>query len=253
MSIVYEHVSFAYPFKRNQWLPTLQDVSFTVETGEFICLVGPSGCGKSTLLKLTSGLLKAGEGKIRFTIPTTPDRPQVAMVFQQYGVFPWLNVLDNITFGLQRHALTATAKQARAQEYLERVHLSGFEHAFPDQLSGGMQQRVNLARAFAADAAVLLMDEPFGSLDAQTKLTLQAELLHIWEAERKTVVFITHDVDEALLLSDRILVFSPRPAMVKSEIIVPLPRPRHFRDLDDAAIRELRWRIWDQLEVLKHV
>lgn len=225
-------------------------VNFQVQTGEFVSLVGPSGCGKSTVLKIIADLLRPTAGNVAVSAPDRdPHAPLVGMVFQQHGVFPWLTVMDNVLFGLQRHRLSQTEKRQRAQTYIDRVHLNGFEDAYPHQLSGGMQQRVNIARAFVSGAPILLMDEPFGSLDAQTRLILQGELLQIWQQERKTVLYVTHDIDEALLLSHRVLVMSRRPGCIKADITVPLDHPRQLTDSDHPLMRELRWRIWNLLEV----
>jgi NitT/TauT family transport system ATP-binding protein len=250
MGITCKGVSYDYTLAKRQKLTSLQNVSFAVPTGQFVSLVGPSGCGKSTLLKLFAKLLQPTSGTISFTdVEANSYRPPVGMVFQQHGVFPWLNVLDNVVFGLQRHPLSSTEKKELALAYIDRVHLTGFETAFPHQLSGGMQQRVNIARALVSQAPILLMDEPFGSLDAQTRLVMQDELLTIWESERKTVVYVTHDIDEALLLSDRVLVMSSRPGVIKADIIVPISRPRHLNDIENSTLRELRWHIWNLLEL----
>jgi NitT/TauT family transport system ATP-binding protein len=252
MSIICEGVAYNYPLQKRQTLPALQDISLEIKTGEFVALVGPSGCGKSTLLQVFARLLPASKGIIRFT-STTPDQnlPNVGMVFQQHGVFPWLTVLDNVIFGLERHRLTQAEKRARALACLQRLHLTGFEAAYPYQLSGGMQQRVNIARALVSQAPILLMDEPFGSLDAQTRLVMQEELISLWENERQTVVYVTHDIDEALFLSDRVLVMSHRPGRIIADIAVPLTRPRTLPDIDAPQIRKLRWQIWNMLDV-KH-
>ncbi|MBC7814178.1 MAG: ABC transporter ATP-binding protein [Burkholderiales bacterium] len=250
MGISCKGVSYSYPLPKGQTLTSLQNVSFTVETGQFVSLVGPSGCGKSTLLKLFAKLLRPTSGTVHFTdVEADSYRPEVGMVFQQHGVFPWLNVLDNVVFGLQRHPLSRAEKNELARAYIDRVHLTGFETAYPHQLSGGMQQRVNIARALVSQAPTLLMDEPFGSLDAQTRLVMQEELLTIWESERKTVVYVTHDIDESLLLADRVLVMSSRPGVIKADITVPIPRPRHLNDIENSTLRELRWHIWNLLEL----
>jgi len=248
MGIVCERVGYTYALPRGKSLTTLQNISFSVATGEFVALVGPSGCGKSTLLKLMADLLPVTEGAIRFT-DAGSNRLQVGMVFQQFGVYPWLNVLDNVLIGLESYSISLAEKRERAYETIKSVHLSGFESAYPHQLSGGMQQRVNIARALVSQAPILLMDEPFGSLDAQTRLLMQEELMMIWESERKTVVYVTHDIDEALLLSDRVLVMSHRPGIIKADITVPISRPRHLNDIDNPTVRELRWQIWNLLDL----
>jgi len=248
MGIFCERVGYTYALPKGKSLTTLHNVSFGVSTGEFVALVGPSGCGKSTLLKLLADLLSPTEGAIRFT-DVGSSRLQVGMVFQQFGVFPWLTVLENVLIGLETYPISLAEKRQRARATIASVHLSDFAAAYPHQLSGGMQQRVNIARALVPQAPILLMDEPFASLDAQTRLLMQEELLTIWESERKTVVYVTHDIDEALLLSDRVLVMSHRPGVIKADIPVPMPRPRHLHDIDNPTFRELRWRIWNLLDL----
>ena len=207
----------------------LNGLSFEVKAGEFLCLLGTSGCGKSTILNVLAGFVDSTDGEVildgrRITGPG-PDR---AMVFQRHALFPWRTVLQNVEFGLRMLGWSTTERRRRATELIHLVGLSGFEKRYPAELSGGMEQRVGLARTLAVDPVVLLMDEPFGSLDAQTRIMMQEMLLRIWDEADKTVVFVTHDVDEAILLADRIVVLTARPGSVKGEIPVALPRPRSY-------------------------
>ncbi|MDD2439213.1 MAG: ABC transporter ATP-binding protein [Methanosarcinaceae archaeon] len=205
----------------------LENVSFEVKDGEFVCILGPSGCGKTTLLRIAAGLetLSSGEILLNGEKITGPD-PKRGMVFQQYSLFPWRTVIENITFGLEMQKIEKTEAQKRAEKYLELVGLEQFKDSYPHELSGGMQQRAAIARAFANEPEVLFMDEPFGALDAQTRNVLQDELLKIWAQKHVTFLFVTHSVDEAVFLSDRIVVMSARPGRVKEIINVELPRPR---------------------------
>jgi len=232
---------------KNQNLQVLRDINIEAESGEFICILGPSGCGKTTLLRIIAGIEQADEGEVILPSITDKHHVQTAMVFQDNNVFPWMNVMDNILFGMQNTGLSLNEQVKQAKGLVNLVKLSGFENMYANRLSGGMQQRVGIARAFAANAEVLLMDEPFSALDAQTRLTMQEELLGIWWQHRKTVVYITHDIDEALLLGDRIYILTRRPATVKEVINVDLDRPRGLHDIDKPEIRELRWKIWKSL------
>jgi NitT/TauT family transport system ATP-binding protein len=214
-------------------LIALKNVSFDVEAGEFVCLVGPSGCGKSTLLRILAGLLLPDQGQVWLGgEPVTEPRRQVGLVFQQANLMPWRTVLANVLLPLE--VLNAPQDQARAQarELLELVGLSDFSQAYPADLSGGMAQRVAIARALAHDPDVLLLDEPFGSLDALTRERMGLELLHIWQARRKTVLMVTHSVSEAVFLADRVLALSPRPGTVTATVTVNLPRPRELALLE---------------------
>lgn len=226
-----------------------EGLTFEVAEHEVLCILGPSGCGKTTLLRLIDGLLAADSGEVlidgrRVASPS----PDVAMVFQQFGLFPWKRLDQNIAYGLKLRGKSPVETTAVVDRYVNLVGLSGFEHCYPYQLSGGMQQRAGLARALAVNPSVLLMDEPFGSLDAQTRETLQEELLRILEREPKTVLFVTHSVDEAIFLGDRILVMTPRPGRVREILSVEIPRPRDISQAraDDRAIK-LRTHIWEQL------
>lgn len=215
-------------------------VNFTVRRGEFVCIVGPSGCGKTTVLRMLAGLEQPLSGNLRIDSQTTP-----AMVFQENSVLPWLTVAQNVAFPLSLKGVPKDRQRARVAELLALTGLSDFAEARPHQLSGGMKQRVSVARALVDDRDILLMDEPFGALDEQTRLTLQQELLSIWERTGKTVVFITHSVDEALTLADRVLVMSPRPGTIVADLAVPFERPRDVVELRrDKRFWDLTYEVW---------
>ena len=218
----------------------LERVNFQVDQGEFVCLVGPSGCGKSTMLNILGGFLKETRGEVRVEgAPVNgPDAGRI-FVFQENGVFPWLTVEENVGFGLLKRPSAERAR--RVEHYVQMVGLTGFEKAYPRELSGGMKQRVEIARALAAEARVLFMDEPFGALDFLTRLKMRQDLIRIWQAEHKTILFVTHDIEEAVQLADRVLVMSKRPATIQEEVVVDLPRPR---DLDAPGYLAARDRIF---------
>ena len=225
----------------------LSDVNLTIREGEFLCLVGPSGCGKTTVLRTLAGLEKQTSGEVRCTIDAR-GRPLRSMVFQGHGVFPWMTALDNAAYGLAARGVGKSERYGIARDYLAKLGLQAFEKAYPRQLSGGMLQRVNLARAFANDPAILLMDEPFGALDEQTKILAYEDLLKLWEGSCKTVVFITHNLDEAIILGDRVAVMGKRPGRIKDIVDVKLSRPRNVLDMqNDRDYVEVRRRIWDSL------
>jgi NitT/TauT family transport system ATP-binding protein len=233
-------------YSRNQEVTALEDISFEVAEGEFLCIIGPSGCGKSTLLNIIAGLEKPDRGEVLIDgqIINRPGPDRVVM-FQDDALFPWLNVLDNIEFGMKMKNTPKDKRRALALEFLRMVHLSTFKHSFVHELSGGMKQRVALARALAINPRLLLMDEPFGSLDAQTREILQADLQEIWALTEKTIIFITHNVREAVCLGDRVLVCSARPGRIKKEIKIELPRPRKLGSLElikvsNVIMQELR-------------
>lgn len=226
----------------------LADVSFEVGAAEFVSIVGPSGCGKSTLLKLLAGLADLSSGQVRFETEPAEARPRNAMVFQEHGIFPWLSVLDNVAFGLEMQGVSRRERHARARAFLAQVGLEAFAGSYPHELSVGMRQRVAIARAFLTDPQVLLMDEPFSALDPPSKLVLQEELLRIWRDHQKTVIFVTHDIEEAVLLGDRVLVMSGHPGRIRETIQVPLGRPRDLRDREQPAVRTITWHIWQAIE-----
>jgi NitT/TauT family transport system ATP-binding protein len=228
-------------------LIAIDGVTFEIAHGEFFMIVGPSGCGKTTLLRILAGLESPTSGNIEIESPRS-DRPLNSMIFQGDSIFPWMTVWNNAAYGLKMRRTPRHLIKEVVDHYLARTGLTRFAHYYPHQLSGGMRQRVSIARAFANDPEILLMDEPFSALDAQNKLLLQEELLRIWEEHKKTVVFITHSVDEAVFLSDRIMVMTAQPGKVKTFVSVPLPRPRNLMELQRSApYGELITHIWSSL------
>ena len=224
-----------------QAFEALHNVSITIAPGEFVCLLGPSGCGKSTLLGALAGHLQPSAGTVHVDdIPVQGPHSDRGLVFQQHTLFPWKRVLDNVAFGLKMKGVERAARLAQARDLLKLVGLEGFEHSFPSQLSGGMQQRVEIARVLINHPRVMLMDEPFGALDAQTRLKMQGLLLDVWSRVQTTIVFITHDIDEALFLADRILVMSPRPGRIIEEIRLGFARPRHAELMTSGEFTRLK-------------
>jgi ABC-type nitrate/sulfonate/bicarbonate transport system ATPase subunit len=242
-------VQFAGVTMRFGAMEVLHDVSLGVATGEFVCIVGPSGCGKSTLLNIAGGFLAptAGSVAIDGEQVSAPDRRRI-FVFQERGVFPWLTVERNIGFGL--FDMTAEERRKRVAQYVQLVGLSGFEHAYPRELSGGMKQRVEVARALAVNPDVLYLDEPFGALDSITRLQMRSELLRIWQAERKTVLFVTHDIEESVQLADRVVVMSARPGRIQRVVDIDIPHPR---DLSSRRYIELRDLIFGEIGLAHQV
>jgi NitT/TauT family transport system ATP-binding protein len=227
-----ENVSHTFTSDRGS-VDALRDVTFSVAVNEFVCIVGPSGCGKSTLLKIIADLETPTSGNVIFH---AGQRPRGGLVVQENGTFPWMSVVENVAFGLRLGGMSKDERRKRALVFLERVGLSDFADHYPHELSVGMRQRLGIGRAVVMDAPLLLMDEPFGALDAQTRRHMQSELLNIWAGDRRTVVFVTHDIEEAVLLGDRVLVMSARPSSIVAEIPVSLERPRSFsRDLARAS------------------
>lgn len=225
----------------------LDRVSIDVRAGEFVCIVGPSGCGKTTLLKIIAGLLAPTSGVVTYGVATENGLPRNGLVFQEHGVFPWMTVLDNVAFGLEMRGVSKKERRARAAAFIDRVGLSAFADRHPHELSVGMRQRVGIARAFVADVPILLMDEPFGALDAQTKLVLQEELLQIWREDQKVVIYVTHDIEEAVHLGDRVLVMTGRPGTIREDLRVPLPRPRDLTP-GQPEVQAIASPIWRLLE-----
>lgn len=235
-----------YPGVRGP-VAALRDVSFAIHEGEFCALIGPSGCGKTTLLHILAGLIPPTSGT--FTIPQhRPDRLAAAVVFQGVSTLPWMTVGQNVDYGLRLLRVERPERRRRVDAFLEMVGLREFRDAYPYQLSEGMRQRVSIARALATDADVLLMDEPFANLDEQNRLLLQDELLRIWAGTQRTILFVTHSLDEAIRLADRVLVMTASPGTIKTEVMVPFRRPRDFRDIRrDPAYGILSARLWDEL------
>jgi ABC-type nitrate/sulfonate/bicarbonate transport system ATPase subunit len=228
----------------------LEPTNLAVAENDFITILGPSGCGKSTLLRIVAGLDRPSAGRVlldgRAVSGPGADR---GMVFQSYTLFPWLTVAENIAFGLRERGMPAAERQAVVRAFIEKVGLSGFENHYPKQLSGGMQQRTAIARALANDPAILLLDEPFGALDNQTRALMQELLLGIWERERKTVLFVTHDIEEAIFLASRVVVMSARPGRIKADLPVDLPHPRHYTMKTSPAFSALKARLTEDIRV----
>ncbi|HEX9788363.1 MAG TPA: ABC transporter ATP-binding protein [Candidatus Binatia bacterium] len=246
-----KHLHKEIPRKDREPFTIFQDINLTLRDGEFVSVVGPSGCGKTTLLRVINGLMPrtAGEILIDGKSAEAMDHELVmGFVFQGASLLPWRTSLRNVLLGLEGRGQNPKEAEQNARRFLELVGLSGFESHYPHELSGGMQQRVNLARALAVNPRILLMDEPFAALDAQTRNFMQLELLRIWRETRKTVIFVTHMIAEAILLSDRVIVFSHRPGTIRSEFQVPLPRPRTMEMRSDARFLELENIVWKQIE-----
>ena len=236
----------------NRGAPTLalQPTSLSVATNDFITILGPSGCGKSTLLRIVAGLDTPSTGRVLLDgqVVTGPGAER-GMVFQSYTLFPWLTVRENICFGLREKGMAPAQQAEIAQRFIAEVGLNGFEQHFPKQLSGGMQQRVALARALANDPKILLLDEPFGALDNQTRALMQELLLSIWELHKKTVLFVTHDIDEAIFMANRCAVFSARPGRIKTELAIDLPYPRHYTVKTTSRFSELKAQLTEEIRV----
>lgn len=229
-----------------QHVAAIEDISLEVATSDFVAILGPSGCGKTTLLNIVAGFMPPTRGEIRLNGRRIqgpgPDR---GVVFQSFALFPWKRVLENVAFGLKMRNVPKDERERIALEYIALVGLEGFEYRYPHELSGGMQQRVGVARVLANHPDLMLMDEPFGSLDAQTRMTLQEELSRIWEIKQPTVLFVTHDVEEAVFLANRVVVLTPRPGRIREIVIVDLPRPRAWNHLiEDAAYKALVARVF---------
>jgi NitT/TauT family transport system ATP-binding protein len=242
-----------FTHKGGRLVTALDHVSFSVNEGTFWVIVGPSGCGKTTLLRILAGLEEPDGGTAEIPV-RRPGRPVSSMVFQEHSVLPWMTVAQNIAYGLRLRHRPRRAQQEAAEHYARMVGLTRFLHAYPHQLSGGMKQRVSIARALAQDPEVLLMDEPFAALDEQNKLLLQQELMRIWEADRKTVLYITHSIDEAISLGDQVMVMTAQPGRIKEIIRIDAPRPRHLTELRASeAYGRLYRRIYEALrdEVLE--
>ena len=236
--------------KGNVQIEALRDISLSIEDGEFVSVVGASGCGKTTLLRILDGLIRATSGSVKVDGKEVngpgPDR---AFVFQQDGLMPWRTVEGNASFGAEIRGSIDKSERKRILDFLRLVGLSGFQKYYPHEISGGMRQRVNIARALSVDPDILLMDEPFAALDAQTREIMQAEMMQIWQQTKKTVVLITHQIEEAVFLSDRVFVFTARPGRLKEEIVVDLPRPRDLaikRTVDFVRFTDRIWRLIEE-------
>jgi NitT/TauT family transport system ATP-binding protein len=248
---VLEGVSRTFPGARGApSTRALEPTSLKVPDNDFVAILGPSGCGKSTLLRIVAGLDRPSAGRVlldgREVSGPGPDR---GMVFQSYTLFPWLTVARNIAFGLRERGVPAAERERIVAAYVAKVGLTGFERHFPRQLSGGMQQRTAIARALANEPLILLLDEPFGALDNQTRSLMQELLLAIWEAERTTVLFVTHDIEEAIFLANRVVVMTVRPGRIKADVAVPLPHPRDYRRKTGAEFSDLKARLVEEIRV----
>ena len=247
-SVSIQSVSRTFEGRKGQRTQALQPVDFEVRDNDFVTILGPSGCGKSTLLRIVAGLDHATSGRVLLDgVPVEGPGADRGMVFQSYTLFPWLTIEQNIRFGLRERGMPEAQQKERAAYFIAKVGLRGFEQHFPKQLSGGMQQRTAIARALANDPKILLMDEPFGALDNQTRVLMQELLLGIWEAERKTVLFVTHDIDEAIFMANRVAVFSARPGRIKTELAVDLPHPRHYTIKTSPEFMDLKARLTEEI------
>ena len=228
----------------------LTPTSLTVEDNDFITILGPSGCGKSTLLRIVAGLDTPTQGEVLLdgARVTTPGADR-GMVFQSYTLFPWLTVRENVCFGLRERRVDAKRQVEVARYWIDKVGLAGFEHHYPKMLSGGMQQRTAIARALANDPKILLLDEPFGALDNQTRSLMQEQLLALWEAERKTILFVTHDIEEAIFMANRVVVMSARPGRIQADVAVRLPHPRHYTIKTTPEFSQLKAQLTEEIRV----
>jgi len=241
-----EHLTKVFP-GRPEPVVALDDVSLSIPRGQFVCIVGPSGCGKTTLLRIVAGLEDRSYGELSVVHEDRSKRIN-SMIFQEQSIFPWMTVRDNIAYGLRMRGVDRKVYTPIVEDYIRKVGLTRFAGSYPYQLSGGMKQRVSIARAFANDPEILLMDEPFAALDEQNKILLQEELLRIWDETRKTVIFITHSIDEAIVLSDRVVVMTAHPGRVKADLTVEFPRPREVYKLKaQPEFGQLAYHVWELL------
>ncbi len=247
MKLVIDKICKDFTNNRGQALSVLQDIELTVNEEEFVALVGPSGCGKSTLLNIASGLLQPTSGTVKFTEVEEGYEPRMSIVFQETGLFPWRSVHDNIAFGLETAGMPAAQREERIRHYIELVGLKGFEKSFPHQLSGGMRQRVGIARALAIEPDLLLMDEPFSALDAQTRTIMQEELVTLWEKTRLTTLYVTHNIQEAVMLADRVVLLSRRPGKVSKILTIGIPRADRDKPEHAEAIADFIRIIWEHI------
>jgi len=243
-----QQVSRTFENPRGGSTQALLPVDFEVRDNDFVTILGPSGCGKSTLLRIVAGLDTPSGGRVLLDgQPVAGPGADRGMVFQSYTLFPWLTIEQNVRFGLRERGMSVAEQKERSDFFITRVGLRGFEHHYPKQLSGGMQQRTAIARALANDPKILLLDEPFGALDNQTRVLMQELLLGIWESARKTVLFVTHDIDEAIFMANRVAVFSARPGRIKSEIAVDFPHPRHYTIKTSPEFSALKARLTEEI------
>lgn len=247
MKLQIDNISKNFTTASGKELSVLEDINLNINEEEFVALVGPSGCGKSTLLNITSGLLEPTSGTVKFTHVAAGYEPRMSIVFQETGLFPWRNVHDNIAFGLETAGIKADEKEKRIAHYIELVGLKGFEKSFPHQLSGGMRQRVGIARALAIEPDLLLMDEPFSALDAQTRTIMQEELVTLWEKTRLTTLYVTHNIQEAVMLADRVVLLSRRPGKVSKILTINIPRADRDKPEHTDEIAEFVRIIWEHI------
>ena len=247
MKLVIDKICKDFTNNKGKALSVLQDINLTVNKEEFVALVGPSGCGKSTLLNIASGLLEPTSGNVKFTEVEAGYEPRMSIVFQETGLFPWRNVHDNIAFGLETAGMPTAEREARIKHYIELVGLKGFEKSFPHQLSGGMRQRVGIARALAIEPDLLLMDEPFSALDAQTRTIMQEELVTLWEKTRLTTLYVTHNIQEAVMLADRVVLLSRRPGKVNKILTIDISRADRDKPEHAEEIAEFIRIIWEHI------
>ena len=247
MKLVIDKICKDFTNNKGKALSVLQDINLTVNEEEFVALVGPSGCGKSTLLNIASGLLEPTSGTVKFTQVEAGYEPRMSIVFQETGLFPWRNVHDNIAFGLETAGMPTDEREQRIKHYIELVGLKGFEKSFPHQLSGGMRQRVGIARALAIEPDLLLMDEPFSALDAQTRTIMQEELVTLWEKTRLTTLYVTHNIQEAVMLADRVVLLSRRPGKVNKILTIAIPHADRDKPEHAEEIAEFIRIIWEHI------
>lgn len=247
MKLVIENVSKTFKARSGKALPVLKDINLTVNEEEFVALVGPSGCGKSTLLNITAGLLGPTEGSVRFTHLPENHIPRTGIVFQETGLFPWRSVYDNIAFGLEAAGVPKDEQKERISHYISLVGLNGFEKALPHHLSGGMRQRVGIARALVINPDLLLMDEPFSALDAQTRTIMQEELVTLWDKTRLSTLYVTHNIQEAVMLADRVVLLSRRPGKINRILTIAIPRAERELTQHAEAIAEYIHIIWEHI------
>ncbi|MFD0676113.1 MULTISPECIES: ABC transporter ATP-binding protein [unclassified Paenibacillus] len=249
MRIVVNNVEKRFVDTKKREVTALQNINFTIEEQEFVVLVGPSGCGKSTLLNIVGGLLSPSSGEVYFEGMTSQKEPRLGIVFQEIALFPWRTVYENVVFGLEEQGASKQEQREKGQHFIDLVGLTGFESAYPKQLSGGMRQRAGIARALAVEPDLLLMDEPFSALDAQTRTLMQEELLSIWNRTRLSTLYVTHNIQEAVYLADRVIVLSRHPGQIKEVIQIDLPRMGRDQEQHRAAFERYADEIW---QLIRH-